>query len=269
MKKRLFFFIIIFNSLALFGLMLTQAYWVRHAYQLHKEQFNNSVRVSIKGVVNQMLNYHLHYHSHSDTLSMLDSDDARFDARQISPSLLDFKIAEEFNCMNIGDGYEYAIIDLRDQSIIAGNIKNHRDEVMASRHRISMTGFKDSEFIVLSVYIPQEKSLILNRIVAWLILSVLFSLSLIIAFFYTISLVLKQKRLSEVKADFINNMTHEFKTPLATISLASEMLMKKSVQDEPFRLHRYAQIIYDENSRLQNHVEQILRVSLLEKGQFN
>jgi two-component system phosphate regulon sensor histidine kinase PhoR len=71
-----------------------------------------------------------------------------------------------------------------------------------------------------------------------------------------------------MKSDFINNMTHEFKTPLATISLASEMLMKQSVQDDHDRMHRYSRIIYDENSRLQSHVEQILRVSLLEKGQF-
>ena len=71
-----------------------------------------------------------------------------------------------------------------------------------------------------------------------------------------------------MKSDFINNMTHEFKTPIATISLASEMLMKKSVQDDTAKTQRYARIIFDENTRLQNHVEQILSVSLLERGQF-
>ena len=72
-----------------------------------------------------------------------------------------------------------------------------------------------------------------------------------------------------MKSDFINNMTHEFKTPIATISLASEMLMKQNIQEDPARTRRYARIIYDENTRLQNHVEQVLSVSLLERGQFS
>jgi two-component system phosphate regulon sensor histidine kinase PhoR len=63
-------------------------------------------------------------------------------------------------------------------------------------------------------------------------------------------------------------MTHEFKTPLATISLAAEMLMKKAVQEDASKMQRYTRIIFDENSRLQNHVEQILRVSQLQKGKF-
>jgi two-component system phosphate regulon sensor histidine kinase PhoR len=71
-----------------------------------------------------------------------------------------------------------------------------------------------------------------------------------------------------MKSDFINNMTHEFKTPIATISLASEMLLKKSVLEDNEKTLRYARIIYDENTRLQNHVEQILSVSMLERGHF-
>lgn len=71
-----------------------------------------------------------------------------------------------------------------------------------------------------------------------------------------------------MKSDFINNMTHEFKTPIATISLASEMLLKKPVSEDPEKLRRYARIINDENTRLQNHVEQILSVSRLERGLF-
>jgi len=71
-----------------------------------------------------------------------------------------------------------------------------------------------------------------------------------------------------MKTDFINNMTHEFKTPIATISLASEMLLKKSVLDDREKSERYAKIIYDENTRLQNHVEQILSVSMLDRGKY-
>jgi len=102
----------------------------------------------------------------------------------------------------------------------------------------------------------------------WLVLPVIFAIILIIGFPYSLYIFNRQKKVSGMQSDFINNMTHEFKTPIATISLASEMLMKKSIQEDPVKTQRYVRIIFDENTRLQNHVEQILSVSLLERGQF-
>jgi len=102
----------------------------------------------------------------------------------------------------------------------------------------------------------------------WIVLPVIFAVILIIGFPYSLYIFNRQKQVSDMKSDFINNMTHEFKTPIATISLASEMLMKKTIQEDSSKTQRYARIIFDENTRLQNHVEQILSVSLLERGQF-
>jgi len=267
MKKKLLLFIIIFNSFALLGIIFTQVYWVREAYLLKGEQFAGAVRVALKGVANQMHAY-LSYNYLKDNTLLIDSLDYLPDIRSIDAGLLDFKLNEEFNCMQVGKGYEYAIININDDTFITGNYKTNQDKLRQSHHQIKMAGFKDADSYILSAYFPDENNLILKRMVSWIILSVLFSMLVILAYFYTVFLVYRQKRLSEVKEDFTNNMTHEFKTPLATISLASEMLMKKSVQDEPARMQRYARIIYDENTRLQNHVEQILRVSQLEKGKF-
>ncbi len=139
---------------------------------------------------------------------------------------------------------------------------------LTSHHQVSMIGFNDSENYILSAYFPDERNLILMRMVNWIILSVLFAVMLIIGFPFSLFVFYRQKKVSEMKSDFINNMTHEFKTPIATISLASEMLMKKSIIENPGRTQQYAKIIFDENTRLQNHVEQILSVSLLERGQF-
>jgi len=71
-----------------------------------------------------------------------------------------------------------------------------------------------------------------------------------------------------MKTDFVNNMTHEFKTPIATISLASEMLLKPGINEMPEKTKKYASIIYDENSRLKNQVEQVLQIAVLDKGNF-
>ncbi|MFO7613437.1 MAG: ATP-binding protein [Bacteroidales bacterium] len=268
MNKFIFRLIVFLTSIALLGIFITQLYWVREAYFLKEEQFDNSVRIALKGVANQMLNYELKMKrdlsggAGQDTLPVLP------DVRNINKGLLDFKINEEFSCMQVGQNYEYAIMDARNRSFIMGNYGKYTDELLNSRHQLPMTGFSDSEHLVLSVYFPVETSLIFKRMIYWLVLSVVFALLLILGFFYTIYFFYKQKRLSEMKSDFINNMTHEFKTPLSTISLASEMLMKDVIREDAGKSERYARIIFDENSRLQNHVDQILRVSALEKGRF-
>jgi two-component system phosphate regulon sensor histidine kinase PhoR len=268
MKKNLLLFIIIFNSFALLGILLTQVYWVREAYRLQEDQFAGTIRIAIKGVANQMLNHLLLHPPDGRVIEPSESALYQPDAGEIDAGLLNFKITEEFKCMQVGQSFEYAVIDIRTNNFLKGNYQLYQEALLESRHQITMTGFEDSKFIILSVYFPDEHNLILMRMVNWLILSVVFAIILILAYFYTLYFFYRQKRLSEIKSDFINNMTHEFKTPLATISLASEMLMKKSVQEDDAKMQRYCKIIFDENSRLQNHVDQILKVSLLEKGRF-
>lgn len=89
------------------------------------------------------------------------------------------------------------------------------------------------------------------------------------SFYMLVTLLFRQKRLSELKTDFINNMTHELKTPIATITLASEALFDSRISNEPATLMRYNRIIFDENQRLKNHVERILNIALLEKSGFS
>jgi two-component system phosphate regulon sensor histidine kinase PhoR len=104
----------------------------------------------------------------------------------------------------------------------------------------------------------------------WLLLlvSLVFMLILIFSFYYTISTIFRQKKLSEIKNDFISNMTHEFKTPISTISLACEVLNDKSIEKSPERLSNYVRMIGDENKRLSLLVENILQTAILDKGEF-
>lgn len=98
---------------------------------------------------------------------------------------------------------------------------------------------------------------------------VIFIIILILIFFiFTINVIVKQKRLSEIKNDFINNMTHELKTPISTIGLSAEMLMRPGNLDDTNKIQRYASIIYKENKRLENQVEKVLNVAKLDKEQI-
>jgi two-component system phosphate regulon sensor histidine kinase PhoR len=98
--------------------------------------------------------------------------------------------------------------------------------------------------------------------------SSIFFLMVVAAFILSFQIIFKQKKLSDMKTDFINNMTHELKTPIATISIASEMLKDNSISQSKDNREKYASIIFDENKRLYNHVEQVLQIARLEKGEL-
>jgi two-component system phosphate regulon sensor histidine kinase PhoR len=115
------------------------------------------------------------------------------------------------------------------------------------------------------VLVPDVKSVALKQI-QWMILGAgFFTLMIIAAFYVTVSALLKQKKMSEIKNDFINNMTHEFKTPLATISLAVDALRNQKVIDDKTKMNYFSGIIKEENKRMNKHVETILQAALMDR----
>jgi two-component system phosphate regulon sensor histidine kinase PhoR len=117
----------------------------------------------------------------------------------------------------------------------------------------------------LSIIVPHQKGLIWKEMIWFILGAILFTLIITTAFFITIRTLLKQKKLSEIKSDFINNMTHEFKTPLATISLAVDALKNEKVVGNKEKTDYFTAIIKDENKRMNKQVETILQAALLDK----
>jgi len=115
----------------------------------------------------------------------------------------------------------------------------------------------------------EQGKMMVYQMIFPIILSILFLLIMSTSFFMIIRVMFRLKRLSRVKTDFINDMIHEFKTPIATISLASEMLLDSDVNNFPYKTKRYANVIFDENGRLQKQVEQVLQLSVLDKDEFS
>lgn len=118
----------------------------------------------------------------------------------------------------------------------------------------------------LRIRFPEQTHFLWNRSFFHLLASLLFNLIIMGTFAYTIYIIIRQKKFSEMKTDFINNMTHELKTPISTIKLACEILKDQNLPKTEQRIARYAGIIDDENERLQNHVEKVLHFARLEKG---
>ncbi|HTI57583.1 HAMP domain-containing sensor histidine kinase [Mucilaginibacter sp.] len=120
----------------------------------------------------------------------------------------------------------------------------------------------------IKISFPEKNSLILTKMTASMATSGGLLVVLIFCFGYTIFLIVKQKKVSEMKMDFINNMTHEFKTPVSTIMIASEALKDKEIVEDKGRVERLANIIFEENQRLGSHIERVLNIARIEKNDF-
>jgi len=143
-------------------------------------------------------------------------------------------------------------------------------ELASTTHKVSL--FPDDMFFnndVLLVNFPHQKSFILSSIWSLLIGSLLFTSIIIGVFYYTVVILLRQKKLSEIKNDFINNMTHEFKTPLATISLAVDAVNNPMILKDESKIKHYTHIIKEENKRMNAQVEKVLQMALLDKNEIS
>jgi len=122
---------------------------------------------------------------------------------------------------------------------------------------------------LLVVYFPGQKSEIFKSLSFLLIGSILFTLIIIITSGTSIVVMIRQKKISDIKTDFINNMTHEFKTPIATISIAADSINNAKVIAEPEKIRNFTRIIKEENNRMNARVEQVLQMALLDSRDFN
>jgi len=120
----------------------------------------------------------------------------------------------------------------------------------------------------LKIHFPKQNYFLIQQIWWMLCSSIFIVIAIIVVFFYAIRTIISQKEVSEIKNDFINNMTHELKTPIATISLACEALSDDSIAQEPGVSTRYIHMINDENKRLGLLVENVLQSAILDRGAF-
>lgn len=121
----------------------------------------------------------------------------------------------------------------------------------------------------LLVSFPQKKKFLLTDLMGITLLSIIFTLIIIIAYTSALNQLLRQRHISEIKSDFINNMTHEFKTPIATINLALDAIKNPKIIDDKEKVFKYLQMIKDENKRMHAQVENVLRISKLEKKELD
>jgi len=201
-------------------------------------------------------------------------------AERIHLDLLAQSIAEELNNRGMHSEYQYGVYSKSRSSYVVVNdhfvVEDNSPQIsqggaptlFSSPYRVALFQQDIESPGYLSIYFPSRTSLVLGSVWKTLILSVVFTGIILFCFYYTIQVIFRQKQLGEMKTDFINNMTHEFKTPIATISLAADSIASPMIMSHPDKIKRFVDIIRQENRRMNSQVERVLQMALIDKKDF-
>ncbi|WP_462316912.1 sensor histidine kinase [Marinilabilia sp.] len=190
-------------------------------------------------------------------------DDVPIEQR-VDRELVDVFLLKEFEERGIKLPYEFSIVDSRGKRVVSTSGFDEKEaNVMYQKYLFPNDLHPKANHIQL--YFPERPNYIMESM-GMVLPSAVFTLIMVLASILTIVIIVKQKRLDEIKNDFINNMTHEFKTPISTISLASQMLKDGSVAKSPNSLKHISGVIQDESKRLSFQVEKVLQMAIFEKG---
>ncbi|WP_326984402.1 HAMP domain-containing sensor histidine kinase [Chryseobacterium sp. MYb264] len=256
MKIKRLNIIITLGLLAIVGILIAQLLWTKQAYNIENQKFNQKVNIALMEVVEKL--------SGEATFTENPVQNIANDYylvnvnNEIHPTVLEYYLKTEFNRVQINTNYVYALYNCRSDRMIYGkyvspNQKNPKNkEIKFPKHKNLVYYF--------SISFPDKTSYLISSLRFWYLLT--FALIIILAVYvYSIYTIIQQKKFSELQRDFINNMTHEFKTPLSSILLASEALNKQeSVKENP-KLQTYTSIIINQSFKLNDHIEKILNIA--------
>lgn len=188
---------------------------------------------------------------------------------RINSEKLDSLIKAELDNNGIRTDYEFGIYSPLENELVIEKTGNYHSELLNNSVAFNLFPsdlFRAPEYLL--IYFPNKEKYLFTQTGLMLAVAAILILFIIISFIYTIRTIIKQKRLSEMKNDFINNMTHEFKTPISTISLAYQALTDDDIIKSEVLYKNYLNVIGDENNRLGVMAEKILQTAVLEKGQL-
>lgn len=186
---------------------------------------------------------------------------------RISQNMLDSIIRQELTRKGISTNFEFNVTNEKDSSIYRSLKFNTKHNGLKLKQQLFPNDFFSHRFY-LTIYFPELKFYVAQSISTLTVTTILLTLLIIFTFSASLLIIFKQKKLSEIKNDFVNNMTHELKTPISTISLAAQMINDKGIPTERKNFPYLGGIIADESKRLGLQVEKVLQMAIFEKGKI-
>jgi two-component system phosphate regulon sensor histidine kinase PhoR len=251
--------VIVLGLVAITGILAVQLLWTKHAFNSERKKFGQKVQISLLQVLNKLYEINKSELPLQNPINKISSDyyivnvNDDFDA-----DVLEYCLRTEFQKSNLITDFEYAIYKCESDEMVYGNYISFSD----SSSKKSSFHFPKQKGLVyyFAIRFPNETSYLLSSLTFWIVLSLLLVLILLI-YVYSIFTILQQKKYSELQKDFINNMTHEFKTPLSSILIASNYLVRQDQIKSDEKLEKYTDIIIQQSNKLNNHIEKILNIA--------
>jgi two-component system phosphate regulon sensor histidine kinase PhoR len=250
---------ILIGLIAIIGILVAQLLWTKEAFSIEEKKFSQRAHVALLEVAkklyqgtNQELPGKNPVRKISNDYYIVNIDN------DFEPEILEFYLISEFKKMNITTDFEYAMYNCQSDEMVYGNYIS-LSEKKQTKHSVHFPKHKNLVYY-FAIRFPNETSYLFSSLRFWFVLSIALIVILLV-YVYSIFTLLQQKKYSDLQRDFINNMTHEFKTPLSSILIASNYLIKQNpiLQDE--KLEKYTHIIIDQSNKLNQHIEKILSVA--------
>ncbi len=263
--KKVFPLIVVLITISVLGIIFIQMSWIRNAISLRQKQHQQDIEHAVTEVKNEL--YQLYIFS-TGNIGFLDEESRLFILQNFTTQKIDEKdiqnvIDKALAKYNVNDPAEYTILNIFQSPIVSS--RGFRPEYMSRSIMIPLQVENARTPETMYLYIEEDHNHVLHSM-GWMIgASIFFTTIIISAFALTVRTMFTQKKLSEIKSDFINNMTHELKTPLATISLAIDALTNEKVIHDTDKIKYYSGMIKDENKRMNKQVEKILQAARIEK----
>jgi two-component system phosphate regulon sensor histidine kinase PhoR len=256
-------FIVVLATLSIVGLVTVQVYWVSNAYDLEEKKLDQGIYIALQRVAEQIAAYNRSTLPTEQVVNQVSSDYFIVNVNDvIDVNLLEHYLKQEFSARNIALDFEYGIYNCSTDRMVYGRYVGTAgpDQDRAARELPKYDRF----IYYFGVQFPTKASHLVANLGIWIFSSVI--MLVVIGFFgYALFVILAQKRLAEVQKDFIDNMTHEFQTPIATIAISAEVLLRPDIAQQPERLRTYANIVRTEGQRLKNQVERVLQIARFER----
>ena len=251
--------IIVLGLVAIIGIIVAQLLWTKEAFNLEEKKFSQKAHVALLEVVKKLYEGTSHDLPTVNPIEKMANDYYIVNvSNDFEPEILEFYLTSEFKKIGIATDFEYAIYNCSSDEMIYGNYVSMTDNDKAKKS-VYFPKHKNLVYY-FAIRFPNETSYLFSSLKFWFVLS--FALIVILlVYVYSIFTILQQKKYSELQRDFINNMTHEFKTPLSSILLASNYLMKQQAIKDDDKLEKYTGIIIDQSNKLNNHIGKILNVA--------
>jgi two-component system, OmpR family, phosphate regulon sensor histidine kinase PhoR len=256
--------VVILGAIAILLVLGTQTYLVTRTWNLNEQNFQQSVTIALQNVAKQLSNIN-QTALPPDLIKPLSSNSYTVNINsQITATNLDYYLRRNFEENSINEDWDYAIYDCHDEKYVYGKYVSFAASADSLGVNKDFPKLADANYY-FTVRFPKRSSNLFNNMGVMIGFSII-SLLTVMFFIYSMLIILRQKRLSELQKDFINNMTHEFKTPISTIKVAADVFASNPFIQSDARLSKYAQIMREQNTRLNNQVEKVLQITRIDKN---